>query len=67
MDKTDFGSLPDDALLTPTENAKWLRTTKATLNYWRVTGGGPPWLKIGRNVRYRAGDVRSWLVRCRHD
>jgi predicted DNA-binding transcriptional regulator AlpA len=26
-----------------------------------VRGDGPPMVKIGRSVRYQAGDVRAWI------
>ena len=29
----------------------------------RVRGDGPPFLKLGRLVRYRPEDVRDWLAR----
>lgn len=31
------------------------------LEAYRSNRKGPPFLKIGKNVRYRIGDVRSWL------
>ena len=33
----------------------------ATLRSWRSRGGGPPFLKIGRRVRYRNTTVWKWL------
>ncbi|AWM86101.1 excisionase [Microvirga sp. 17 mud 1-3] len=33
-----------------------------TLARWRHEGQGPRFLKIGRQVAYRAGDVRKWLL-----
>jgi len=32
-----------------------------TLALWRTQATGPKYLKIGRCVRYRPGDVLSWL------
>jgi len=32
------------------------------LERWRVEGLGPAWLKVGRAVRYREGDVEQWLA-----
>jgi len=38
-----------------------------TLQQWRWNGrGGPPWFKFGRNVRYKRGEVMSWIERQRH-
>ena len=33
-----------------------------TLAEWRSRGIGPPYLKIGRHVRYRPVDIETWLV-----
>ena len=32
----------------------------ACLAKYAVTGGGPPYLKIGRRVAYREGDLFKW-------
>lgn len=34
----------------------------ATLNGWRTKGGGPPFVKINRSVRYRLVDLENWLA-----
>jgi predicted DNA-binding transcriptional regulator AlpA len=36
-------------------------TKKSTARKQRVTGCGPRFVKIGRSVRYRRGDVLDWL------
>jgi hypothetical protein len=33
----------------------------ATLQKDRLIGEGPPFIKVGRLVRYRPSDVRAWL------
>jgi predicted DNA-binding transcriptional regulator AlpA len=33
----------------------------ATLANWRCAGTGPPFLRVGRHVRYRRGDVDTWI------
>ena len=33
----------------------------ATLNKFRVTGGGPPFKKLGKAVIYRQDEVLAWL------
>lgn len=33
-----------------------------TLQAWRVRGDGPPYLKVGRSVRYDPRAVDSWLA-----
>lgn len=37
-------------------------TPVATLRHWRQRGGGPPWFKIGRRVRYDHDDLRKWIA-----
>lgn len=32
-----------------------------TLRKWRMGGFGPPFIKLGSNVRYRLSDVDHWL------
>jgi predicted DNA-binding transcriptional regulator AlpA len=41
--------------------AKELGTAPQTPAAWRTRDQGPPYLKIGRLVRYRPSDVRAWL------
>lgn len=31
------------------------------MNKMRITGEGPAFIKIGKSIRYRVGDVRAWL------
>ena len=52
----------DDQFLTETEVARLLGISPRTLQAWRHRGGHtPPFLKLGRTVRYRLGDVKEWL------
>tara|TARA_R110000850_G_scaffold88316_8_gene189730 strand:+ start:2279 stop:2461 length:183 start_codon:yes stop_codon:yes gene_type:complete len=32
-----------------------------TLQKWRITGYGPAYYKIGRSVRYRHGEIITWI------
>jgi hypothetical protein len=32
-----------------------------TLEKWRVTGEGPPYVKMGRRVLYRLEDLVAWI------
>lgn len=43
------------------EAAKYLGLKAATLNKWRVYGEGPPFIKVGRLVRYRRADLDAYL------
>lgn len=49
------------ALLTQVEVAEYLHKSEAFLERARVEGGGPPYVKVGRAVRYRADDLQAWL------
>jgi predicted DNA-binding transcriptional regulator AlpA len=42
-----------DSALTENQAAEFLGMSVRTLQAWRVRGGGPPYVKIGRAVRYR--------------
>jgi excisionase family DNA binding protein len=51
-----------DGLLTIGQVSELLSISKATLYSWRTRkpGYGPPALKFGRLLRYRASDVEAW-------
>jgi hypothetical protein len=51
-----------DALLFSPETAYLAATSIRTLEAWRARGGGPPYVQIGRSIRYRRGDVLEWLA-----
>lgn len=49
-------------LLNEKEAAQILDTSPGTLSVWRSTGRyNLPFLKIGRNIRYRRSDIMAWL------
>ena len=41
--------------------AKQLNCEVKTLQAWRCRGGGPPFVRVGRLVRYRPETVREWI------
>lgn len=41
--------------------ARRLGLAESTLEKARLTGTGPPFLKLGRTVRYRCEDLDKWL------
>lgn len=50
-----------DILLTVEEAAARLKISKHTLNRWRVTGEGPPFVKYGpKLVRYTSKSLDVW-------
>ena len=50
-----------EQLLNENELAELTNLAVGTLQQWRCTKSGPPYLKLGRAVRYRASDVLQWL------
>jgi len=52
--------------LTQHELAELLRLPERTLEDWRLTHTGPPYLKLGRHVRYDVQDVLDWVQEHRH-
>lgn len=51
----------EDRLMTQEEVAEYLSISPANLERWRCYGGGPPYIKIGRLVRYRYSDLRAYI------
>ena len=52
---------PDpEGLLTEAQAAGFLAVSMRTLQAWRVRGNGPPFVKVGRGVRYRRCDLTAW-------
>lgn len=49
-------------LLTQSDAAKLLRLSERTLERLRLTGGGPPFVKANRSVRYRESDLEQWIA-----
>lgn len=55
-------SLPDSTLLTAQDVAAYLAMNPATLSNQRALGRGIPFVKLNRQVRYIAGDVKRFLM-----
>jgi predicted DNA-binding transcriptional regulator AlpA len=47
--------------LTEADTARYLGFRPSALRHWRHTGAGPPYLRIGRAIRYRVADLDEWL------
>ena len=52
-----------DRLLTRREVAERFGITKRYLEIAATQGTGPPMVKMGRLVRYRASDINRWIDR----
>ncbi|MGK8477156.1 helix-turn-helix transcriptional regulator [Stutzerimonas stutzeri] len=62
----ELHTLHDEALVTATEAAAFLRVAYGTLAWYRCQGGGPEYGRIGgKSVRYRMGDLREYAKRQR--
>ena len=58
----DVYKLEATRLLTEDQTAAILQVSAGTLSVWRSTGRyNLPFVKIGRKVRYRAGDLRQFM------
>ena len=50
-----------DSLLTEAKAAKFLAVSVRTLQAWRTKGIGPPFVRLGRAVRYMRQALLDWL------
>jgi len=55
-------SSPRRAMMRTTEAAAYTGISKSTLEKLRVTGGGCPYIRIGRVVVYDPDDLDAWLA-----
>ncbi len=67
-DSTKIITLADDVLINQIEAGKILGIPHATLQKWRSTGeNNIPFVKLGRNVRYRTADLKLWIEANTHN
>ena len=52
----------DSAYLTTSEAANYLRMSKQFLEIARHRGDGPPYIKLGRAVRYYRPSLDQWML-----
>ena len=50
-------------ILTPKEVSQYIGIGIHTLALYRIYGNGPKYLKLGRVVRYKLGDILDWIDR----
>lgn len=48
-------------ILNTREAAAYVRLGKPTMERFRISGGGPVFVKLGGAVRYRKVDLDSWI------
>jgi hypothetical protein len=51
-----------EPLLTTQEVAALLRCSASSLNKWRLTGRGPPFVYVGHRVRYRPSAIATYVA-----
>jgi predicted DNA-binding transcriptional regulator AlpA len=56
---TTFKSI--DRLLRPKEAAQVLAVSVSWLAKSRMRGDGPPFIRIGRSIRYREAELLHWM------
>lgn len=64
MEQSQQISMP--VFLTQREVAELLRVPVRTVEDWRLTRSGPPWVKLGRHVRYEQDELLAWVQGKRH-
>ena len=57
--RSNFSQLDNDVLLNSAEASSVLSVSINTLKSWKKDDKGPPTVKLGRSVRYAAGDLRN--------
>jgi hypothetical protein len=50
----------DVTYLTSYETARLIKFSAAALRKWRREGRGPPFIRVGRQIRYVASCVHAW-------
>lgn len=58
--------MEENAVLTPSQAAKYLSVSSRTLIRFRVQRKGPAWTYVGHQVRYRRTDLDAYLDANRH-
>ncbi|NBN77300.1 helix-turn-helix domain-containing protein [Microvirga tunisiensis] len=61
MTQQNFSPDPS-ALLTEAQAAEFLHVSRRSLQAWRVRGGGPRFVKVGKLVRYRRADLLEFTA-----
>ena len=56
----------EPAVMNTANAAAYLDMRPGPLEIWRSTRRGPPYIKVGRSVRYRRSDLDAWLDQRTH-
>lgn len=56
-------SMNSNELVAQEDAARLLAVSPRTLEAWRVSGGGPPFVRLSRRaIRYRRVDLEAWIA-----
>lgn len=60
---TDLRPLPDDpdVLIRASDAPYYVGIARQTMSRWRHEGNPPRYVRLGRRVFYRSGDLRNWI------
>ena len=61
LNKTDAPPAPESPYIDERRLCADLGISPVTATKWRAGAMGPPFIKVGRLVRYRRADVDAWL------
>lgn len=50
-----------ESLVSETEAARLLDVSVRTLQAWRVQDAGPPYVRVGRLIRYARASLLAWI------
>jgi len=70
MSKSSNSSNEGDAVrvfIDSQQLAELLGVPKSTIDFWRASGTGPTFIRLGKHVRYRESDVLAWAEENRHE
>lgn len=56
------GIARDSPFIDEKQLCAYLGISSVTATKWRASAAGPPFIKVGRLVRYRRTDVEAWLL-----
>jgi predicted DNA-binding transcriptional regulator AlpA len=63
-DPVKHPSIPIDPLLSDFDLERITGRARSTWQKARLTGEGPPFIRLGRLVRYRTSEFNAWLAAC---
>ncbi|MGD0276250.1 MAG: helix-turn-helix domain-containing protein [Syntrophales bacterium] len=55
----------DELLLKTADVGKMLSLAKTTLEHMRLKGDGPPYIQVGRSIRYPLSSIYGWMTKQR--